>query len=136
MSHHPVDDTPPSITALTAALRRFAHERDWEQFHSPKNLAMALAAEAGELLEQFQWLTETQSEALPEKTHAAVREEIADVLLYLLRLSDRLGIDPVAAAANKIKVNARKYPAEQVRGRAEKYTEYAALLTPPDSKEH
>lgn len=125
MSATPTDHTP-SVATLTAALREFAAERDWEQFHSPKNLAMALAAEAGELLEHFQWLSEAQSAALPEKTLVAVREEIADVLLYLLRLADRLHIDPLAAAADKIVVNARKYPAEQARGRADKYTQYTA----------
>lgn len=123
MPSTPTDHTP-SVATLTAALRAFAAERDWDQFHSPKNLAMALAAEAGELLEQFQWLSEAQSAELPDHTHAAVREEIADVLLYLLRLADRLHIDPLAAAADKIAINARKYPADQARGRADKYTRY------------
>ena len=104
-------------------LRKFSAARDWEQFHSPKNLAMALAAEAGELLEVFQWLTEEQSRNLEPKAMAAVSEEIADVLLYLVRLGDQLGIDPVAAAQRKLAENERKYPADKARGNARKYTE-------------
>lgn len=114
----------PELDRLTRLLADFAAERDWEQFHSPKNLAMALAIEAGELMEHFQWLSEAASAELDPKTQAEVREEIADVLLYLLRLSDRLGIDPIAAADDKLKLNAAKYPAERVRGRADKYTKY------------
>jgi len=104
-------------------LRKFSAARDWEQFHSPKNLAMALSAEAGELLEVFQWLTEEQSRNLEPKAMAAVSEEIADVLLYLVRLGDQLGIDPVAAAQRKLAENERKYPADKARGNARKYTE-------------
>jgi dCTP diphosphatase len=110
------------LEALREELRRFAAERDWEQFHSPKNLAMALAAEAGELLEVFLWLTEEQSGRLSPEAQAAAGEEIADVLLYLLRLGDRLGIDPVAAAQRKLAVNAERYPVEKARGNARKYT--------------
>jgi len=110
-----------SLEELRARLAAFAAERDWEQFHSPKNLAMALAAEAGELLEHFQWLTEEQSAALPEATREEVALEIADVLLFLLRLADRLGIDPLQAGARKLELNARKYPVEKSRGRATKY---------------
>lgn len=108
---------------LRDRLREFSTARDWEQFHSPKNLAMALAAEAGELLEIFQWLTEAQSRELDPKARAAVSEEIADVLLYLVRLGDQLGIDPVEAARAKLVENERKYPAEKARGNAKKYTE-------------
>jgi NTP pyrophosphatase (non-canonical NTP hydrolase) len=108
------------ITRLTQALRDFAAERDWEQFHSPKNLAAALIVEAGELLEHFQWLSEVQSHRLDDETRQRVEEEIADVLLYLLRLADVLGIDPVAAADRKIVRNAEKYPAHEVRGRSDK----------------
>ena len=108
------------IARLTAALRAFAAERDWEQFHAPKNLAVALIVEAGELLEHFQWLSEEQSRRLDEATRRKVEEEIADVLLYLLRLADMLGIDPVAAADRKIARNAEKYPADEVRGRSDK----------------
>ena len=108
---------------LRDQMREFARVRDWEQFHSPKNLAMALAVEAAELLENFQWLTEEQSRRLDAKAQAAVRAEIADVLLYLIRLGDQLGIDPVAAAQRKIVENARKYPVEKSRGNRKKYTE-------------
>lgn len=104
-------------------LRKFSAARDWEQFHSPKNLAMALSAEAGELLEVFQWLTEEQSRNLEPKAMAAVTEEIADVLLYLVRLGDQLGVDPVAAAQRKLADNERKYPADKARGNARKYTD-------------
>jgi len=111
------------LETLRDELRKFSAARDWEQFHSPKNLAMALAAEAGELLEVFQWLTEEQSRNLEPKALAAVSEEIADVLLYLVRLGDQLGIDPVAAAQRKLAENERKYPADKARGNARKYTE-------------
>jgi dCTP diphosphatase len=111
------------LEMLRDDLRKFSAARDWEQFHSPKNLAMALSAEAGELLEVFQWLTEEQSRHLEPKAMAAVSEEIADVLLYLVRLGDQLGIDPVAAAQRKLAENERKYPAEKARGNARKYTE-------------
>ena len=108
---------------LRDQLRDFAAARDWDQFHSPKNLAMALSVEAGELLEVFQWLTEAQSRELAPEARAAASEEIADVLLYLIRLGDQLGIDPVAAAGQKLVANARKYPVEKARGIAKKYTE-------------
>lgn len=111
------------IEQLAAALRQFAQERDWDQFHSPKNLAIALNVESGELLEHFQWLTAEQSENLSEAQRAQIRLEIADVFLYLLRLSDRLGIDIVEAAFEKIAVNAKKYPVDLVKGTAKKYTE-------------
>ncbi|MGE0356079.1 MAG: nucleotide pyrophosphohydrolase [Burkholderiales bacterium] len=108
---------------LRDRLRAFAAERDWDQFHSPKNLAMALSAEAGELVETFQWLTEEQSRRPSPEALAAAGEEIADVLLYLVRLADKLGIDPIAAAEAKLLANARKYPADKARGNAKKYTE-------------
>src|SRR5687767_9572301 len=111
------------LETLRDQLRDFAAARDWEQFHSPKNLAMALSAEAGELLEIFQWLTEEQSRRLEPASHAAVSDEIADVLLYLIRLGDQLGIDPVAAARRKLAANEQKYPADKARGNAKKYTE-------------
>jgi len=110
-----------SLEELRVRLAAFAAERDWEQFHSPKNLAMALAAESGELLEHFQWLTEDESMAPPEATRDEVALEIADVLLFLVRLADRLGIDPLEAAARKLELNARKYPVDKSRGRATKY---------------
>ncbi len=111
------------VQRLRDQLRAFAEERDWDQFHSPKNLAMALAGEAGELLENFQWLTEEQSRRPSPEVLAAAGEEIADVLLYLIRLSDKLGIDPVAAADRKMIANAAKYPVDKARGTAKKYTE-------------
>jgi NTP pyrophosphatase (non-canonical NTP hydrolase) len=106
---------------LRDALRAFAAARDWDQFHSPRNLATALAVEAAELLEPFQWLTDEQSRALPPETRAAVEEELADVLLYLVRLADRLDVDLVAAAHAKIARNGEKYPVEKSRGSSRKY---------------
>jgi NTP pyrophosphatase (non-canonical NTP hydrolase) len=110
-----------TLDELAARLAEFARERDWDQFHSPKNLAMALAGEAGELLEHFQWLTEAQSRELTAETRDAVALELADVLLYLVRLADQLGIDLDAAARRKIELNAQKYPADAFRGSARKY---------------
>ena len=112
---------PATLAGLRVALRRFAAARDWEQFHTPKNLAMALAVEAAELLEQFQWLTPAQSERLDARQKRAVEDEIADVLLYLTRLADVLDIEPVAAARRKIRSNARKYPVARAKGHARKY---------------
>jgi dCTP diphosphatase len=112
------------ITSLQQQLRQFAHERDWEQFHTPKNLAMALSVEAAELQEIFQWLTAEQSAHLDDKQRAQTAEELADVLLYLCRLADVLGIDLATAAQQKLKRNAEKYPAERVRGSSAKYNEY------------
>ena len=106
---------------LSRRLAEFAAARDWEQFHSPKNLAMALAAEAGELLEHFQWLSEAESAELKPEALDAVALELADVQVYLVRLADRLGIDLVAAAHRKIDLNAEKYPADKARGHARKY---------------
>ena len=111
------------LDSLRDQLRAFVAERDWEQFHSPKNLAMALSVEASELLEIFQWLTEEQSRALDAKDKAAAASEMADVLLYLIRMGDQLGVDLVAAAREKMAENARKYPADKARGSAKKYTE-------------
>ena len=108
---------------LREQLRTFAAARDWEPFHSPKNLAMALVVEAGELLENFQWISEEQSRRLPPAALAAANDEIADVFLYLIRLCDQLGIDPIAAAQRKILVNANKYPVDKARGNSKKYTE-------------
>jgi NTP pyrophosphatase (non-canonical NTP hydrolase) len=109
------------IDALQAKLRVFARERDWEQFHAPKNLAMALAVEAAELLEIFQWLTEQQSSELSDEQRAHVAQEIADVQIYLARLADVLDVDIADAVSSKLEHNARKYPAELVRGSARKY---------------
>ena len=112
-----------SLQNLTDQLHHFAHERDWSQFHSPKNLASALIVEAGELLEHFQWATEADSRALPEEKLSAVGAEIADVLLYLIQLSSALGIDPIAAANAKMKVNEKKYPVSLSRGNSVKSTD-------------
>lgn len=112
-----------TLAKLIDELRRFAKVRDWDQFHSPKNLAAALSVEAGEVLEHFQWLTEAQSRKLSAKKREQIELELADVLLYLLRLSDKLGIDLLDAAGRKIKINAKKYPPDRARGSARKYTE-------------
>jgi len=113
-----------SLTKLTSKLKDFAVRRDWEQFHSPKNLAMALSGEAGELLEHFQWLTEQQSQQIEANKKQEVAYEMADILIYLLRLSERLDIDLVAAAYEKMAINEERYPADKVKGdfrRAEEY---------------
>lgn len=114
----------PDIATLQQQLRDFAAARDWDQFHSPKNLSMALAVEAAELVEEFQWLSEDASRQLTGERRERVRLEAADVFIYLLRLADKLDIDLLAAAADKMELNERKYPAERVRGDARKYTEY------------
>lgn len=112
-----------SLEHLVERLREFANERDWEQFHSPKNLAMALTVETAELLEHFQWMTEGESaKPTPEKIQQ-IREEIGDVLIYLTRFADKLGIDPLDAAYKKLEINRRKYPIEKAKGTAKKYTE-------------
>ena len=110
-----------NLERLRDQLRSFAAERDWDQFHSPKNLSAALAVEAAELLEIFQWLTEEQSRQLPADTLDSVKEEVADVLLYLIRISDKLGIDLIAAAQAKLLLNAKKYPVAMSRGTSAKY---------------
>ena len=113
-----------SLAALQARLKQFAVERDWEQFRSPKNLAMAMAGEVGEVMEHLQWLSAEQSEALPDDTRDALALELADVLFYLLRLAERLGISMAAVAEAKLAINEQRYPAERVRGSARKYNEY------------
>jgi NTP pyrophosphatase (non-canonical NTP hydrolase) len=117
MAHDSLDD-------LSATLLAFARERDWEQFHSPKNLSMALAGEAGELLEHFQWLTEAQSAQLDTARREAVAMEMADVLIYLVRLAERMDIDLLDAARRKIAINQARYPVERVRGDARRADEY------------
>lgn len=111
------------IQALQLALREFADAREWQRFHSPKNLAASLSIEAAEVLEHFQWLTDEQSQNLSSEQRDRVALEIADVLLYLLQLSDKLHIDPLAAAHTKLALNAEKYPADKARGNSKKYTE-------------
>lgn len=115
---------PDRLDQLRDRLREFVRERDWEQFHSPKNLAMAMIVEAAELVEHFQWLTEDQSKDIPAEKREQVAHEIADTFVYLLRMADVLGIDLIDAANAKITLNAQKYPADKVRGSNAKYTEY------------
>jgi len=112
------------IDQLRDELRRFASERQWDQFHSPKNLAIALTIEAAELLEHFQWLTEDQSSSLPPNVRDKVILEMADVLLYLVRLADKLDADLIEAAKRKLSINAQKYPVSLAKGSAKKYTEF------------
>ncbi len=109
---------------LRDAIKAFIEERDWKQFHSPKNLALALSVEVAEIVEHFQWLTEEQSQNLTPEKLTEVREEIGDVMIYLTELSDKLGIDPVEAAYAKLAINKQKYPVDLVKGKASKYTEY------------
>ena len=111
------------ILELQASLRAFADEREWDQFHSPKNLAAALSVEAAELLEHFQWLTEDQSRSVSDDKREAIAEEVADVFLYLLQLADKLDIDPVQAAHKKMQTNTSKYPVERAKGTSKKYSE-------------
>lgn len=110
------------LLLLRDKLRVFADERDWNQFHTPKNLCMAMMVEAAELMEHFQWLTPDQSCDLTNRED--VKDELADVLLYLIRLADKLGVDLLEAALFKMEKNAKKYPADIVRGSAKKYNEY------------
>ena len=109
---------------LKERIRRFADERDWDQFHTPKNLAMALIVEAAELVEHFQWLTSEESQSLTADKKAEVEAELADILIYLVRIADKLDIDLHSAALGKLQRNAEKYPAEKVRGKSRKYSEY------------
>lgn len=105
-------------------LRKFSEDRAWDQFHSPKNLSMALIVEAAELVEHFQWLTEEQSNSLEQSKLEQVQEELADIQIYLIRVADKLNIDLMVAVEKKIEANAKKYPIDKVRGSAKKYTEY------------
>jgi dCTP diphosphatase len=112
------------LESIRDRLRQFTAERDWGRYHSPKNLAMALIAEAAEVVEHFQWLTEAESAALPAEKRAEVEDELADVLLYLVSLADKLDVDLAKAAVAKIARNEVRYPSDKVRGSAKKYTEY------------
>jgi len=118
-----MDKNELSLESLKRELREFAADRNWDQFHSPKNLVSALAVEAAELLEPFQWLTEEQSKALSPEKLQAVRKEIADVLIYVIRLADKLDIDILQAARDKIVENATRYPVEKAKGSIQKYTD-------------
>ena len=121
MRHHEID----TLDTLRLRIREFAQARAWERYHTPKNLVMALSVEAAELLEPFQWLTPEQSQNLSAAQHEAVRQEIADVLIYLTRLADLLGIDLLDAAADKLAINARKYPVDKAHGNALKYSDFS-----------
>ena len=112
------------LEELKARVREFVAERDWDRFHSPKNLAMALSVEASELVELFQWLTEEESGRLDPERRRRVSDELADVLWFLVRLSDRLDVDLLEAAERKLAANAAKYPADRVRGQSRKYSDY------------
>ena len=113
-----------SLEQIKIRLREFTAERDWDQFHSPKNLAMALIVEAAELVEHFQWLTEEQSQTLSPNKLAEVGQEIADIQIYLIRIADKLGVDMEKAVNARIELNEKKLPADKVRGKAGKYAEY------------
>lgn len=112
------------LEQLKMRIRQFVEERDWDQFHSPKNLSMALIAEAAELVEHFQWLTEEQSKSLGQQNLEKVQEELADIQIYLIRIADKLNVDLLDAVRKKIEVNEKKYPPEKVFGSSKKYTEY------------
>jgi dCTP diphosphatase len=116
--------TIDSLNTLRLRVREFAAARAWDRYHTPKNLAMALSVEAAELVEPFQWLTPEESGSLDPDKLEAVRQEIADVLIYLTRLADVLEIDPLQAAADKLELNARRYPVEKAHGNALRYDEF------------
>ena len=109
---------------LVIKLRDFAKERDWDQFHSPKNLSMALSVEVAEIVEHFQWATEKESFELNADKLEKVKDEIGDIFIYLLRLADKLEIDPLEAANQKLEKNKEKYPVHLVKGKSNKYTDY------------
>ena len=113
-----------SLIDIRERLAAFAQERDWDQFHTPKNLAMALSVEVAELVEHYQWLPTGADAELDDARRAGIRHELADVLMYLVRLADKSGVDLHAAVLEKMALNAVKYPAGQVRGDARKYSEY------------
>jgi len=113
-----------SLENLNKRLLAFARARDWEPFHSPKNLSMALIAECAELVEHFQWLTQEQSLHLEEARKEAVALEMADILIYLIRIAERLDIDLIDSAQRKIAINEARYPADKVRGDARRADEY------------
>lgn len=116
--------TRDSLDRLRARLADFADRRDWQRFQSPKNLSMALIAEAAELIEHFQWLSEHESWNLAPQKRAEVGQELADILIYLIRTADQLGIDLISAANSKILVNEERYPVEKVRGKALRAEDY------------
>ena len=113
-------NSKPEFAELAKRIADFCHDRDWEQFHNPKNLSMALAVEASELMEIFQWLTHDQSrqESLTTEQHQAVAEEVADVVIYAIRMAQMTGIDLLEAISKKIDKNERKYPVDKIKGKA------------------
>ena len=113
-----------SLDDLNQRLKAFAQSRDWEQFHSPKNLSMALIAECAELVEHFQWLTEEQSMNLPDEKREEVSLEMADILIFLIRCAERLNIDLINATHRKMDINEVRYPVEKVSGDARRASEY------------
>ena len=114
-----------ALAALRQRIDQFTADRDWDQFHTPKNLSMALAVEASELMEVFQWRDGTEGFCgLPDEKREAVAQEVADVFIYLMRFCSVTGIDPLSAAAHKLELNAKKYPADRVRGKSDKYSDY------------
>ncbi len=119
-----LDKEEMALEALIEKIRAFNKERDWDKFHSPKNLAMAFNVEVAEIAEHFQWLSEEQSRKLPPEKLEKIAEEIGDAAICLMNLADKLGIDPLKAAGEKLEKNKQKYPAEKVRGKSSKYTEY------------
>lgn len=125
MTESPAAPEDP-LTDLRVRLADFAARRDWDQFHSPKNLAMALIAETAEFVEHFQWLMEDQSRRLEAEKLAEVRLELADIFIYLIRIADKLGVDLAAAASEKIRINEERYPEDQVRGDARRAGEYTS----------
>jgi dCTP diphosphatase len=112
------------LEKIAETLEDFANKRDWNQFHSPKNLSMALSVEVSELVEEFQWLTEKQSAQLPKEKLDNVKDEVGDIFIYLIRLSSKLNIDLISAASDKILKNEKKYPIEKAKGNAKKYSDF------------
>jgi NTP pyrophosphatase (non-canonical NTP hydrolase) len=123
-SHVTQSERQTDLNVIREIVREFVSERDWDQFHTPKNLATALSVEASELLEPFQWLVSGETAELDAAKLTAIRHEMADGLVYLVRLADKLDVDLFQAVQEKMVLNRAKYPADQVRGDARKYTEY------------
>lgn len=122
------------LAQLRAKIDTFSGDRDWGQFHTPKNLSMALSVEVAELMEIFQWMDgHTGYDTLPDQSKQAIEHEVADIFMYLLRFCSVTGIDPIAAAESKLKLNAEKYPVEQVKGKSDKYTAYQTKNNNPKS---
>ena len=119
-----MNDSKTTFQDLKDRMASFVHERDWEQFHTPKNLAMSIAIEAAELMEHFQWLTVEESKNLENDHLADIGEELADIIIYSLSLSNNLGLDLSQTVINKMEKNIRKYPSEKVKGKSHKYTYY------------